>query len=266
MGCILSEVITWVTEGRKKLWEYRRRRLEEVGENCFHCNGEVLDTVNQLHEELKQNHRRHDYVTPKTVELLVHCSIVIDHNSRASAHHLSHQCNRILKEAQQKLDRGRSVSDGALDTKKRLPPNFPPRPASTWSAGTLEVETENCHLGQLSGHRPRSTHFQRRDTHNEWVQNATIRKPVHSPVGRNGNRNLINPLERSQHGHPQAHLAHRRPEHVSSQPVSSNMQRQQCARSSAHKAQIEMRSQHIPLGIITDTYGDNQAPYPPLRR
>ena len=273
MGCILSEVITWVTEGQKKLREYRRRRLDEVDktistrEDRFHCNGEVLDTVNQLHEELTQNSRRYDYVTTTIVQGLVHSSIVIDHRSRASAHHLSYQSDRILKEAEKKLERGRhhAVSDGVLDTKKRWPPNLPPKSASSSSAGTFEVETENGHLEQLSRHRQWSTDFHGRDTHSEWVQNATGRKPVHNSMSRDGNHNHACSLERSQQAHQQPNLANRRPERVSSQPFSSSVQGRQYVRSSAHKAQLELRSLQNPLGITTDTLENTQAPYSPLR-
>lgn len=264
MGCILSEVITWVTEGQNKLREYRRRRPLEVGktfstrEDRFHCNGEVLDTVNQLLEELIQNRRRHDYVTPAIVQVLVHSSIVIDHNARSSALQLFYHSRRILREAQQKLDRGRSVSDGALGRKKRLPPNLPPRSASTSSAGTFEVETENWH-------RPRSTDFQSRDTHNEPVQNALVQKPVHNSVSRNRNPSHTNSSKQSENGHQQPDLARRGPERVSSRPVSLIMQRQQYARSPAHKAQIETRSRYNPLGIVPDTYDTTQAPPSPLR-
>ena len=266
MGCILSEVITWVTEGRRKLRDYRRRRLEEVGEDRFHCNGEVLDTVSQLHEDLMQNRRIHDYLTPTIVQGLVHSSIVIDHQSRASAHQLFYQSGRILGDAQKKLERRRyhAVSDGVLEMKKRLPPNLPPK-SSTSSTETFKVEMERGDLGQTSGHRVWSNGLQERDNHSEWVQHANVQVPVHNSMNHNGNRKHTISSERSQAQHQQPNSTHRRVERVSSQPVSPSMHRQNNMRSSAKTAQMEKWSQQNPLGIIADTYENTQSSYFPLR-
>lgn len=214
-----------------------------------------------------QNSRRFDYVTPMIVQGLVHSSIVVDHQSRATARHLSYQSSRILREAEKKLDRGRyhAVSDGVLKAKKRLPPNFPPRSASTSSTGTFEVEAVNCDRGQTSGHRMWSNGLQERAIHSGWVQNGTAKEPVRKSIGRNGNRNRPILTERSQARDQQPEFTHRRPERVSSQPVSPSLQRQQYTRSSANTAQAEMWSQQNSLGIIADDYDNNQASYFPLR-
>lgn len=280
MGCVLSEVITWVTEGPKKLREYRRRRPEEVGkafatsEDRFHSNGEVLDTVNQLHDELMENRRIHDHVTPTIIQRLIHSSIVKDHRLRASAHQLSDQSSRILGEAQKKLDRGQlsgpaptpyhTVSDGALDRKKRLPPNWPPHLTSTSSTGTFELETENSNLGQMSGHRIPSKAFPGRDLHSEWVQNRGTQEPVHNP--HTGNCELPMSSERSQARYQLPSFPSPRSEHILSHPISSSMQRQQDTRSFVDAAQLaEAWSHNNPLGIIADNHDNTQASYSPLR-
>lgn len=273
MGCILSEVVTWVTEGRKKLQEYRRRRLEEVGktfsnrEDRFHCNGEVLDTVNQLHDELMQNNRRLDYVTPMIVEGLVHTSIIVNYQSRASAHHLSYQSSRILKEAEKKLERERShtVSNGVPKAKKRLPPNLPLRSASTSSAGTLEVEAANYDQGQTSRHPKRFNDLQERAIHSGWVRNGTAKEPGNPSNSHNGNRNRTIPTEQSQARYEQPNSVFRRPERVLSQADFSSMQRQQHPRFSTNTAQMEILNQQHHRSIVEQGHDTPQASYFPLR-
>lgn len=282
MGCILSEVVTWVIEGRRKLRDYRRRRAEEVGikftkkEDRFHCNGELLETVRELHADLLRNKREHDYITPLIVQRLVHSSVVVDDQSRATAHALFNQSIRIYEEAQKMLDLERSSgpaphpyhtvsSDRVLGKKKRLPPNFPPKSASTSSIGTFEIEMDGSDLGQSLGHRMWSNGLQERGTHSGLVQNGTAPEPVHEFIGLNGNRKYTIPLERSQVQHHKLDFSHRRPKPVSSQPIFSSMQRHQYTRSSAITAQMEESSQQKPFGSIADDYGNTQASYLPSR-
>lgn len=282
MGCILSEVITWVTEGRKKLRDYKRRRVEEIGrtltrnEDRFHCNGEVLETVRQLHADFLQNRRVHDHITPMIVERLVHYSVVIDHHSRASAHALFTQSSRILEEAQERLDCERTnglatypyhnVSyDRVLGKKKRLPPNLPLRSASTSSIGTFEAETDDYGPAQSSGQWMWSTGSQQRGTHSGWVQNGVIQEPVHNFMGHGRNRKHTIPSERSEAQYQQPHFSHRRLKHVSSPPILSSIRRQQYTPSSAIRAQMEIRSQKNPSGITADGDDNSHASYLPSR-
>ena len=121
MGCVLSEVVTWVTEGSTKLQEYRRRRQQEVAtysnisEDRFHYKGQVLDTVKELHEDIIQNKRANDYVTPAVVQKLIEGMIVPDPRYRGAAQYFLEQSNTILEMAQTKLNK--TVAN--LDFKRR---------------------------------------------------------------------------------------------------------------------------------------------------
>ncbi|KAL8932216.1 MAG: hypothetical protein Q9216_006922 [Gyalolechia sp. 2 TL-2023] len=131
MGCILSEVATWVMEGMDKVREYRRRRGEEVlrkagtNEELFFHNYRVLDAVKQIHHEIKQNSRPTDYITDAVIQRLVKAMMITDHDSRAPAKHFLDQSRQILEEARPAP--GHTVSDGMITANRsRWPPNLPP--------------------------------------------------------------------------------------------------------------------------------------------
>ncbi|KAL8938633.1 MAG: hypothetical protein Q9211_003117 [Gyalolechia sp. 1 TL-2023] len=131
MGCILSEVATWVTEGMPKVLEYRRRRATEVhskaatNEELFFHDYKVLDTVNQIHEEIKRNSRPADRITDAIIQRLVKGMMITDHQARASSKHFLDRSRQILDEARPAWSQ--SVADGAIDTNRiRLPPRMPP--------------------------------------------------------------------------------------------------------------------------------------------
>ena len=154
MGCVFSEVSTWVTEGKEKLTEYRRRRrleisrrLEESGNNTesteiedrFHLHSEILDTVKQNHSEIMDNSRRHDYITPCVIERLVKGMVRPKSSSRGRAEYHLETSQDILREAENKIRKARptpaptpehTVSDSQLrhiyGRKPRLPPSVPP--------------------------------------------------------------------------------------------------------------------------------------------
>ncbi|KAL9027582.1 MAG: hypothetical protein Q9196_003915 [Gyalolechia fulgens] len=129
MGCILSEVATWVTEGMPKVEEYRRRRAEEVhskaatNEELFFHDYKVLDAVNQIHEEIKRNRRRADRITDAVIQTLVKGMMIIRHDSRMSVKHSLDRSGQILDEARPTSGQ----EDGAIHTdQKRYPPCMPP--------------------------------------------------------------------------------------------------------------------------------------------
>lgn len=131
IGCILSEVATWITEGMPKVLEYRRRRAMEVhskisrNEELFFHNYKVLEAVKQMHEEIKQNSRPTDRITDAVIQRLVKAMMIIDHHARAPATHFLDQSRQILDEARPAP--GHTVSDEVIGTSRpRLPPNLPP--------------------------------------------------------------------------------------------------------------------------------------------
>ena len=109
MGCVYSEVATWVDQGWNKVVEYRRRRSEEMKikkgmkEDCFHDGLAILDAVRQIHFDIVQNRRMNDFVTPEVVNRLVGEMLLV-RASRPDARYLYDKSKRIIDEAQAQLD------------------------------------------------------------------------------------------------------------------------------------------------------------------
>ncbi|KAL8726824.1 MAG: hypothetical protein Q9166_006440 [cf. Caloplaca sp. 2 TL-2023] len=135
MGCIFSEVATWVIEGYPKVLEYRRRRRIEVqrkggiDEELFHWDWKILESVTGILDEIVGNSRPTDHVTARVVQRMVKWMLMEEAHSRTGANQLVEQSNRILAEAREKLHprvTNHTVSDGILSPDRRMPPNLPP--------------------------------------------------------------------------------------------------------------------------------------------
>lgn len=137
MGCVFSEVATWISEGKFKLFEYRRRRKQEIlekssqtaSEDCFHYRSEALETVAQIHTEIMETSRMNDYITPNVIRKLVNGMIRPNPHSRGPAQYHHETSVEILREAKVELKRTlpHTVSDPFVDVRMpRQPPNFPP--------------------------------------------------------------------------------------------------------------------------------------------
>ena len=139
LGCIFSEVGTWVTEGHGKLLEYRRRRKMESGttEDLFHWDNRVLQTVKQTHEDILENSRRNDHITSAVVQQMIPGMMEMKYDSRDSAKVLHTRSTRILEQASSKLGElheerskphpSQTVSDSSVEMSgRRLPPHLPP--------------------------------------------------------------------------------------------------------------------------------------------
>ena len=140
MGCVYSEVTTWVGHGWNKVVEYRRRRRTEFKERickdgeCFHDGRNVLDTVKQIHSETLTNRRVNDHVTPSVLEGLVRQMMIVE-GSRLTAKFVFEESKRIIQHAKTKVaetthnmvqhDKGhfRSQTGHSLPL---MPPNLPP--------------------------------------------------------------------------------------------------------------------------------------------
>lgn len=173
IGCILSEVVTWVTEGSLQLREYRRRRSEEAystsqqtKEALFHSKNSILDTVNQIHEQTLLNRRENDYVTSDVIRRLIKGMLITDVHARAHASYFLTTGSNILDEAREALRRASSrehtpspvhaALDGIVTVgKRRLPPNLPPdhhhRPLDP-----IRVVSENPGLDDATARRSSS--------------------------------------------------------------------------------------------------------------
>ena len=131
IGCVYSEVATWVDQGWNKVVEYRRRRLEEMkartnqSVHSFHDGFAVLGAVKQIHSDIVQNHRPNDFVTPKVVEKLV-TEMLLVRSARPDARYLYDMSRRIVDDAHLELKQVPSYP--VSPTTARRPPVEPISP------------------------------------------------------------------------------------------------------------------------------------------
>ena len=114
--------------------EYRRRRAEEmqkwtgIWEDCFHINGAILRTVNNIHQELMENPRPNDYITSMTLDRLV-LEMLVDSRSRPSAKRMYEASRSIINEANVLLDEAfyaSEIESSPTIMRRKTPPNLPP--------------------------------------------------------------------------------------------------------------------------------------------
>ena len=129
MGCVYSEVTTWVGHGWNKVDEYRRRRRVEFKEKtntdgeCFHDGDNTLLTVEQIHTETLSNRRVSDHVTPSVLEDLVQDMMIVN-GARLSAKFVFEKSKRIINKAKAKVyETPHPAIDGG---RPQMPPNLPP--------------------------------------------------------------------------------------------------------------------------------------------
>ncbi|KAL8894183.1 MAG: hypothetical protein Q9192_004544, partial [Flavoplaca navasiana] len=195
MGCVYSEVATWVTEGSAKLLEYRRRRQKEIAqklgvssteEDRFHHFSELLETVRGIHAEIGDNCRRCDLFTPCVIEKLVKAMVRSKAQYRGTAQFLLETSAEILRDAKGKQKEAKpsgpapnpdhTISDSAIDVRKRrLPPSLPPEQGLAPILQPVETKSSNPNPEQATtSRRPPAWHAQA-DSH-DWQQ-RTAPKP-----------------------------------------------------------------------------------------
>ncbi|KAL8963800.1 MAG: hypothetical protein Q9183_004945, partial [Haloplaca sp. 2 TL-2023] len=156
LGCVVSEVATWVTGGRLKVSEFRRRRQKELAEilgvassekDRFHDGLEILQTVKTCYEDIAYTSRRCDLITPRVIEKIVKAMVRPYPESRGAARFLLDTSNQILEDAKGKgKGKGKGVMPSSPATNPnhailesessvqvrgpRLPPSLPPHLAS----------------------------------------------------------------------------------------------------------------------------------------
>ena len=146
LGCVLSEVCTWVVFNWTYVEEYSKQRRNEVKktgrfeeeEDCFH-NGkdELLNCVDQIHTRLALDVRPRDYITKKVLKMIKDDMLRPDQISgaRRPANYLCHEVENMIREAEKELlnsTRGsQSFESTHPDNGLRLfsgPPLIPPEP------------------------------------------------------------------------------------------------------------------------------------------
>ncbi|KAL8908992.1 MAG: hypothetical protein Q9171_005222 [Xanthocarpia ochracea] len=176
MGCVLSEVATWISEGNTKLSVYRARRQKEItkkskgsltNDDRFHYHCEVLDSVKEIHAEIKNNSRTYDFITPCVIERLVDGMVRPEPDHRAAAQYLLGTSNLILSDASDQLKKAmpsgpdHTISDTAVDVRKRrAPPSLPPDQVFASSGHSSSIPEQeimsrspSAHHAQLGSYR-----------------------------------------------------------------------------------------------------------------
>ncbi|KAL8894790.1 MAG: hypothetical protein Q9192_004050, partial [Flavoplaca navasiana] len=195
MGCVLSEVATWVTRGSPKLVEYRRRRQIEIAkkigvalssEDRFHHGSKILETVDELHDDIKRNGRRCDFITPCVIERLVKGMVRPHPQSRGTAQFFLVISSEILKDAKRKREEAvpsgsppnpdRTISDSGINVRRRRqPPSLPPEQRFTTEPQPIRTRFSSLDLEQGTiSQSPFTTYGQGR---NYDYQQISIPKP-----------------------------------------------------------------------------------------
>jgi hypothetical protein len=157
LGCVYSEVIRWLAQGRVGVIEYRQERKAEikqgspVGANdCFHDGSRALDAVRRSHEVSIAQLRRIDFITESVVDIVNDMLVVAEDRPKAQGNQgLWRKQLRTLDNAKRRLaDHRRSALSSGLSVNidertqprsqtdpvpgpmptlpPRLPPNLPP--------------------------------------------------------------------------------------------------------------------------------------------
>ena len=140
IGCIFSEISVWAHSGNKMLQEYRRRRENEIrtnqgggGNYRFHHNSQVLDVVNQIHQNTKERCKVKDRVTKDVLSQLLG-DMLQRPDGRGSAKFLHEKCERKITDAVnhfgidlESIAGSHEQSQNSMqdDPVPRTPPNLP---------------------------------------------------------------------------------------------------------------------------------------------
>ena len=143
LGCVFSEVATWVNKGWSQLAEYRNRRIQEMMkstgkmEDCFHDGKGVLDAVRQSHGDIISSRRANDPITPGVVNNIIGDMLLYEGKERSEAVPMYSKSRRIINAAYTEIARAQSpafaathgVHPGSFKAKGpplKDPPNLPP--------------------------------------------------------------------------------------------------------------------------------------------
>ena len=114
IGCVFSEVAVWAHYGWKRVDEYRRQRSAEieakgdaVGEHSFHFDGDLLDAVNNIHQDMLEKTTVNHMITRLVLDHLV--LNLLQHESRPYAKLVFEGSKRLVKECEKRL--GISVTE-----------------------------------------------------------------------------------------------------------------------------------------------------------
>ncbi|KAL9036137.1 MAG: hypothetical protein Q9180_004472 [Flavoplaca navasiana] len=238
MGCVYSEVATWVTEGSAKLLEYRRRRQKEIAkklgiasleEDRFHHGSKILETVDEIHDEIKRISRRCDLITPYVIERLVKGMVRPHPYSRGTAQFLLDTSSEILEDAKRKPmlsglapNPDRTISDLGIDVRRqRLPLSLLPEQKFATEPQPIETSFSIPHPEEATIFRTQANDhdWQRRSPNEEGFP-----RPSHGVRKDSPNNDLAAQYDDG------SRISHRL-QRAASQPVRPHMQGQHGERS-----------------------------------
>ena len=138
LGCVLSEAVTWASQGWRKVLDYRHRRLEETydrsgrREDCFHNDsGHLLETVGDVHRENISQRGPHDELTQPIIEGLIDGMLLSPGEPRPNARDLYRKSKQIIKPAH-------GVSHDATPRRSpRILPQSPPLKRPMYGQGRI---------------------------------------------------------------------------------------------------------------------------------
>ena len=174
-GCVFSEAAVWSRFGWNRLLEYRRQRQEKIkerlqraGENWFHCEGEVLETVHEIHESIARTPRLIDQVTVDILRIVSNHMLLSADQQRAFARDIYTKFSQIIDTTRSTLRNDRIISpsrksentEDVSDSDERpiTPPSVPP--------GYISKSSESSHMHAYPDIHPslvlRSTSLEKR--------------------------------------------------------------------------------------------------------
>ena len=140
IGCVFSEVAVWSRFGWERVMEYKRLRQAEVkqrldfdGEELFHDGRDVLQSVQDMHDNIRLEKRDMDLVTIEILRLLEDDMLLREHEPRYSAKQVFHKSRRIINAVRKMLENtatdipSRSGEDRGSVTEFEEEPKTPPQ-------------------------------------------------------------------------------------------------------------------------------------------
>lgn len=115
LGCIYSEVATWIGHGWPRVEQYRIQRQREVERklsdpnvgDLFHDGEKVLDAVEDSHSSVHESRRIDDFITPRMVSDVI-SEMLESQRVRLDALQVYSKAQKSLAAAKKELDEFRS--------------------------------------------------------------------------------------------------------------------------------------------------------------
>lgn len=141
-----------------------KQRLDSDGEELFHDGRDVLQVVQDMHDQIRLEKRDMDLVTVEILRLLEDDMLLKEHEPRYTAKQVFHKSRRIINAVRKMLENtatdalSRSGEDRGsiteIEEEPKTPPNVPPGYASGFSPSVFRPTSGR--VGTFSSSRPLS--------------------------------------------------------------------------------------------------------------